>query len=298
MVHRQLSPGRLRAAALGGLALAVVLLAASSASAANRRVAISHYRWSAPQIQLDLGEHVTWYWVGPDTMHSVTGSSANDAGLDSDPGKATPRHQIGDSFELTFNTPGTYDFQCKLHPTVRGTVHVSSVPGDPDTEVDPVPKSHVDLTAPYVDGLSLRSSSFGKRGTSLRYGIDERATVDAEYYRLVPRRHRRHAPPRAQVRRLAAVARLRRPQRRQVRQPRPPLPPGAGPLPRDAPLHRREQQHGAHRVTSASRSGRRAQAGSRARQGAVGPNSLMMVRGRRLCDCDHISNYLVAKWLR
>jgi len=196
LVHRQLSPGRLRAAALGGLALAVVLLAASSASAVNRRVAISHYRWSAPQIQLDLGEHVTWYWVGPDTMHSVTGSSANDVGLDSDPGKATPRHQIGDSFELTFNTPGTYDFQCKLHPTVRGTVHVSSVPGDPDTEVDPVPKSHVDFTPPYVDGLSLRSSSFGKRGTSMRYGIDERATVDAEYYRLLPRRHRRHAPRR------------------------------------------------------------------------------------------------------
>ena len=163
MVHRQLIRGRLRAAALSGLALALALLVAPSAWGANRRVAISHYQWSRPQIQLDLGEHVTWYWVGPDTMHSVTGSSANDAGLDSDPGKATPRHSIGDSFQLTFNTPGTYDFQCKLHPTVRGTVHVSSVPGDPTTEVDPVPKSHVDLTAPYVDGLSLRSSTFARQ---------------------------------------------------------------------------------------------------------------------------------------
>jgi plastocyanin len=179
VVHRQLIRGRLRAAALSGLALALALLVAPSAWGANRRVAISHYQWSRPQIQLDLGEHVTWYWVGPDTMHSVTGSS--------------PRHSIGDSFQLTFNTPGTYDFQCKLHPTVRGTVHVSSVPGDPTTEVDPVPKSHVDLTAPYVDGLSLRSSTFARQGTALRFGIDERATVDAEYYRLASRRHR---PPR------------------------------------------------------------------------------------------------------
>jgi plastocyanin len=195
VVHRQLTRRRPRAAALLGLALALALLAAPSALASNRRVAISHYQWSRAEIQLDLGEHVTWYWVGPDTMHSVTGSSANDAGLDSDPGKATPRHSIGDTFQLTFNTPGTYDFQCKLHPTVRGTVHVSSVPGDPNTEVDPIPKSNVDLTAPYVDGLGLRSTSFRRHGTALRFGIDERATVDAEYYRLVARRHRRHARP-------------------------------------------------------------------------------------------------------
>jgi hypothetical protein len=116
--------------------------------------------------------------------------------LDSDPGQATPRHSIGDTFKLTFNTPGTYDFQCKLHPTVRGTIHVSSTPGDPTTEVDPIPKSHVDLIPPYVDDLALRSSSFGRRGTGLHFGIDERAGVDAEYYRLVPRRHRGHARPR------------------------------------------------------------------------------------------------------
>jgi hypothetical protein len=154
-------------------------------------VAISNYQWSHPQIQLDLGEHVTWYWIGPDTMHSVTGSSASAAGLDSDPGDAVPRHRIGDSFELTFNTPGVYDFQCKLHPTVRGTISVSSVPGDPSTEVDPIPRSRVDLKAPYVDGLGLRSREFGRRGTALHFGIDERAGVDAEIYRLVRRRHGR-----------------------------------------------------------------------------------------------------------
>ncbi len=179
-------------APLAVLALALSLLAAPSALGANRRVAISNYRWSLPRIHLDLGEHVTWYWIGPDTMHSVTGTSANDAGWDSDAGKATPRHSIGDTFRLAFTTPGTYDFACKLHPTVRGTVIVSSTPGDPNEEIDPIPHSRVDLAPPHVDELALRSRVFGRGGTILRFGIDERASVDVEYSRLVRRVHRGH----------------------------------------------------------------------------------------------------------
>jgi plastocyanin len=181
-------------AALAILVLALPPLAAPPALGANRRVAISNYRWSPPEIHLDLGEHVTWYWIGPDTMHSVTGTSPNAAGWDSDPGRATPRHSIGDSFRLAFTTPGAYDFACKLHPTVRGTVIVSSTPGDPSEEVDPIPHSRVDLTPPHVDGLALRSRLFGRGGTILRFGIDERASVDVEYSRLVrrgPAGHRR-----------------------------------------------------------------------------------------------------------
>jgi plastocyanin len=195
VVHRHLIRPRWPILALAGMVLALGLLAAPAAQAANRRVAIGDYRWSSPQLHLNLGEHVTWYWVGPDTMHSVTGTSANDAGWDSDPNAATPRHRIGDSFQLTFSDPGTYDFQCKLHPTVAGMVTVSSTPGDPNTEVDPIPHSHVDLTAPHADQVSLRSHAFRRRGTLLRFGIDERASVDAEYHRLVTRR-RSGKPPR------------------------------------------------------------------------------------------------------
>lgn len=170
-----------------------MLLAAAPARAANHRVAIGNYQWSMPLIHLDRGEHVTWYWVGPDTMHSVTGVSPNDAGLDSDAGVNTPDHTIGDSFRLSFNQPGTYDFQCKLHSGVRGTIVVSSAPGDPTTEVDPVPESNVDLNAPHVDELRVAERAFGRRGTTLRFGIDETATVDAEYYRLRRGGHRRFA---------------------------------------------------------------------------------------------------------
>jgi plastocyanin len=170
--------------ALAGLLTGGMLLAAPLARAANHRVAIGDYRWSMPRIDLDLGEHVTWYWVGPDTMHSVTGTSANDRGWDSDPNRSAPRHAVGDTFQLTFNSPGTYTFQCKLHSGVRGTVLVSSTPGDPTTEVDPVPRSNVDLASPHVSELQLRRHEFGRRGTTLHLGVDERSTIDAEYYEL------------------------------------------------------------------------------------------------------------------
>ena len=183
MVPRALTRRRL---GLGSTALLVVavLLGATTASAANRRVSIGHYQWSIPEIHLDLGEHVTWYWVGPDTLHSVTGTSPNDAGWDSDPGLSTPRHDLGDTYRLTFNRPGTYAFQCKLHASVRGSVVVSDVPGDPNQEIDPVPKVNLDLTPPHLSGLKLRSRRFGHRGTTMRFGVNEPAKLDAEYYSL------------------------------------------------------------------------------------------------------------------
>ncbi len=173
-------------------ALAAALALAAPALGSNRRIAIGHYQWSNPLINLDLGEHVTWYWVGPDTMHSVTGTSPNDEGIDSDKGKDFPHHDLGSSFQVAFDTPGTYTFQCKLHSAVRGTIVVSNSPGDPSTEPDPVPPNNVDLSPPYMDGLRLDSTSLGRRGTRLHFGLDERGVVDAEIYRLTGPKHRRH----------------------------------------------------------------------------------------------------------
>jgi plastocyanin len=166
------------------LVVVVALFVAANASAANRRVAIGHYQWSLPQVHLDLGEHVTWYWVGPDTLHSVTGTSPNDAGWDSDPGASTPRHDLGDTYRLTFDQPGTYTFQCKLHSSVRGSVVVSDVPGDPNREVDPVPKVNIDVKPPHLNGVKLQSNNFGRKGTTLQWGTNEKAKLDAEYYEV------------------------------------------------------------------------------------------------------------------
>jgi plastocyanin len=172
---------RLALAALTGLAL--LAAAATVAHAANRRVAIANYRWSTEDVQVNLGEHVTWYWTGPDTIHSVTGNDPNPLGVDSDPLSETPRHNVGDSFEVTFNKPGVYAFHCKLHPFVRGTVTVSSSPGDPASEPDPIPKNNIDLTKPTLREVRLASTRFRRRGTTLHLALDKRADLDAEIYR-------------------------------------------------------------------------------------------------------------------
>jgi plastocyanin len=172
--------------ALAGLcAVAAALVAAPAASATNTRVSIANYAWSNPAVQIDLGEKVTWDWLGPDLAHSVTGISSNDLQWDSDPGTDAPYHQPGDSFTLQFNEPGVYLFQCKLHAFVRGEVIVSDVPGDPDSDPGPQAPLNIDVTPPTLGGIRLKRSSFhGTKGTGMNANVSERGSLDAEYYRL------------------------------------------------------------------------------------------------------------------
>ncbi len=181
MVPRQLTRRTLSALLAAALLLALL---PSLADGANRRISISDYRWSTEDVQIDLGEHVTWYWTGPDTMHSVTGDSPNSAGLDSDPGNGQPNHRIGDSFRLDFNQPGTYRFRCKLHSTVNGTVTVSATPGDPEAEPDPVPRTNVDLKKPVMSDIRLAKTTFRRPGTRLHFSLGERARISADFYRF------------------------------------------------------------------------------------------------------------------
>ncbi len=179
--------------ALGALALACLIGAVqvSVADAANRRISISNYQWSDDTVAIDRGEHVTWYWVGPDTMHSITGLPPEADGLDSDLNNNTPQHAIGDEFKLDFDKPGAYEFQCKLHSSVRGTVVVSDAPGNPTFEPDPVPRSKVDLRSPNLRDVRLDSYSFRRGGTILRYSVNEPSKIQVEFFRLEGKRGKR-----------------------------------------------------------------------------------------------------------
>jgi plastocyanin len=175
------------------LAAALSLLPAATARAADAKVAIGHYRWSRPVLHVDLGQRVTWYWVGPDTMHSVTGISANDTGLDSDPHTSQPDHKLGSTFRLTFTQPGVYEFQCKLHPVVRGEVIVSGAPGDPNDDPDPIPKLNVDLIRPTLTGLFLQTPRFRAAGTTLNVALDDPSLIDAEIWHVAHGRRTTYA---------------------------------------------------------------------------------------------------------
>jgi plastocyanin len=165
----------------GALVGASLLLIASpaGAGAANRRVSIGDFQWSPREVVVDLGEKVTWYWVGPDTQHSVSPVTGNTSGIDSDPGTAAPNHFPGFEFTSTFSRPGTFDFVCKLHAIVRGRVIVTATPGNPDVpSPDPVPVVNFDRTAPSLTQARWDGSSRLRRGRgTLAFTLDERARI-------------------------------------------------------------------------------------------------------------------------
>jgi plastocyanin len=179
VVHRQ---SLIRLLCLMGCAAASLWAACAPARAADAKVAIGDYRWSHPVVHLDLGQHVTWYWVGPDTMHSVTGVSANDLGQDSDPHRSEPEHRVGDHFSLSFSQPGVYQFRCKLHPVVHGEVVVSAVPGNPADDPAPIPRPNVDLTRPTLTEVFLGSRRPSPQGTELHLALDDPSVIDAEIW--------------------------------------------------------------------------------------------------------------------
>ncbi len=176
------------AAVLAALCAAVLvsLGASAPAQAANTRVSISDFQWSVKNPQIDLGESVTWDWIGPDTQHSVSGQPDNATQWDSDPG-SVGSHQLGDTFTVTFDQPGDYLFMCKLHTSVRGTVTVSDTPGDPDSDPGPQAPLNLDFLPPDLQGVYLSTPSIGPRGkgTGLNFSVSEKGTTAAEYFKLV-----------------------------------------------------------------------------------------------------------------
>jgi plastocyanin len=170
-------------------ALALGALLTPAASATNTRVSIAYYKWSNKEVHIDLGEKVTWDWLGPDLAHSVTGISGNDLQWDSDPHTDAPYHRAGYSYTLQFDEPGTYVFQCKLHPFVRGEVVVSDVPGDPDSDPGPQPPLNIDVTRPVVSDVRLKTHEVrGASGGSLTVRLSEKGRLEAQYYRLLDAR--------------------------------------------------------------------------------------------------------------
>lgn len=174
-------------AGVTAFSLLVVLAALqpAAAGAASTRVSIAYYRWSNKEVRIDLGEKVTWDWLGPDLAHSVTGVSENARQWDSDPHTDAPSHRPGYSYTLQFNQPGTYVFQCKLHPVVRGEVIVSDVPGDPSSDPGPQPPLNVDVTRPVLSHLRLGTRrARGAAGVPFGLRLSEKGRLEAEYYRL------------------------------------------------------------------------------------------------------------------
>ncbi|MFZ9668846.1 MAG: cupredoxin domain-containing protein [Solirubrobacterales bacterium] len=172
-------------------AAALVFAVPGGAEAANTRVGISDFAWSK-QPSIDLGESVTWDWLGPDTAHSVTGTGPGGQSIDSDPSKTVPNHVPGDSFTVSFPESGQFTFACKIHAAVRGTVTVSDRPGDPGSDPGPQPSVFFDAAFPDLRDPHLTRNVIGPhgKGTGLTFSVDERGAADADYFRVVEKGRR------------------------------------------------------------------------------------------------------------
>ncbi|MFZ5855025.1 MAG: cupredoxin domain-containing protein [Chloroflexota bacterium] len=127
--------GRRRGLA-ASLGLAVLLWAtgrpAGPALAAGAGVTIANFAYTPAQVTIAAGQSVLWTMGGDPEQHTVTpdvtGAFTGSGILDS-----------GQTFQVTFETPGTYPYHCQLHPFMKGTVVVIAGSGTPTPTAAPTP---------------------------------------------------------------------------------------------------------------------------------------------------------------
>src|SRR5919106_1351124 len=72
-------------------------------------VAVRDYRFEPASLTVEAGSTVTWVWEGR-APHDVVGQ-----GFESN-------DQSSGTFRHTFDRPGTYAYQCTIHPGMEGTI--------------------------------------------------------------------------------------------------------------------------------------------------------------------------------
>ena len=102
-----------------GACAAVLLLAATTADAADAGVAIDNFTFGPQELHVKAGTTVTWV-NRDDIPHTVTSTTLafRSKALDTN-----------DKFSFTFTTPGSYKYFCSLHPHMTGTIVVEAAAG-------------------------------------------------------------------------------------------------------------------------------------------------------------------------
>jgi len=84
----------------------------TQAPVTGNAVTIQNFAFNPPELQVKVGDTVTWT-----NMDSASHTIKSDL-FQSDTLKN------GDSFSFTFDTAGTYDYICGLHPSMKGKIIV------------------------------------------------------------------------------------------------------------------------------------------------------------------------------
>lgn len=120
-------PGRLqlRVAALASALVAIVaaaLLATAPVRAGTTHlVEIEDFAFAPATLTITAGDTVTWTNLDAIAHTATSTSGAFDSGL----------LDQGESWSMTFTTPGTYDYLCTPHPSMTGRIVVQAAPAAP-----------------------------------------------------------------------------------------------------------------------------------------------------------------------
>ena len=165
---------------------AVAAMAASGASAHPGHgpvtVLAANFAYDPANVIVGQGDSVVWYFSGAvDRNHSITSDPGQADQFDSDPGVASPPDKPRNSYYArVFRTVGKFQYHCKNHLGMRGTVEVRSVSGT----VDDVPPtlSVVGLSRTRV--CARRTAGCRTTRAALTFRLSEPADLVARIQRL------------------------------------------------------------------------------------------------------------------
>lgn len=86
--------------------------APTNQNVAPNNVSIQNFSFNPQALTIKTGTTVTWT-NNDSVMHKIRSSTFNSAGLNQ-----------GDTFKFTFNSTGTFNYDCAIHPTMTGTIIV------------------------------------------------------------------------------------------------------------------------------------------------------------------------------
>jgi plastocyanin len=102
----------------GSLAVAAACSSSTSPSCSNDCVTIQDFSFSPSTMTIKVGTRITWTNAGPSAHTATSDSGVWDSGTLGAPagGGGYGSGMAGGSYQFTFNTPGTYNYHCKIHP--------------------------------------------------------------------------------------------------------------------------------------------------------------------------------------
>lgn len=90
----------------------VALFLTGTANAATEQVLIRHFQFQPAEITINKGDTVTWMHPGP-VSHTVKFADSE-----------SPILKNGGMYSKKFDQAGTFNYECGIHPYMKGTVIV------------------------------------------------------------------------------------------------------------------------------------------------------------------------------